>query len=192
MGVGSVPTNNIGHSCKIHDMRVYMNETFTDEQALELYNSYLVIPQPTTPTSLVVTPTYLYPTSTISATGSGSDGDEYHYEFYDTTDSTLLQDYSVTNTYSLNQALRNHNIRISVKGYTSDADPQYSEPLSTNKKVYLDLAKEDTTLDPVDIIRYLIRREELKEIIPKEIINSVITEENTNTIIPIDDEDKII
>jgi hypothetical protein len=148
---GAHRNNTSGTVQDIYDFRTY-DSGFTDEQVTALYDSYFGKPQPTTPTSLIVTPTYLYPTSTISATGSGSDGDEYHYEFYDTTDSVLLQDYSVTNTYSLNQELRNHNIRISVKGYTSDADPPYSEALSTTKLVYTPKQKITFGTGSVDII----------------------------------------
>lgn len=108
------------------------------------------VPPPTDPTGLIVTPTYAYPTSTLSATGSGSSGDEYHYEFYDMTTSTTLEAYSETNTYVLSESLREHTIRVSTKGYTSGT---YSvNAYSTDVLVYSPKQKLNFGTGSVDIV----------------------------------------
>ncbi len=86
---------------------------------------------PTTPTTLVLTPSPCYITDELVGAGSGStdaDGDAitYYYAFYNETDSTMRQDWNTDNSYTLVVALDAHdNIRVFVMaydGYENSAD----------------------------------------------------------------------
>lgn len=78
---------------------------------------------PTTPTSLILTPSPCYITDELVGAGSGStDADDdditYYYAFYNETDSAMRQDWSVDDSYTLVVALDAHdNIRVFTKAY---------------------------------------------------------------------------
>jgi hypothetical protein len=75
---------------------------------------------PTAPTSLSLNSPKIGENLTASASGSTDpDGDAitYYYKFYNQTDGVVRQDWSTTNTYTVQQADAHDNIRVFAKAY---------------------------------------------------------------------------
>jgi len=90
---------------------------------------------PTAPTSLSLNSPKVGEALTATASGSTDpDGDSitYYYKFYNQTDSTLLRDWSATNTYTIQQSDAHDTITVYAKAYDGY---EYSGEISSSKTV---------------------------------------------------------
>ena len=77
---------------------------------------------PTTPPSLILSPSIIYVGNTLTATASGStdadnDAISYYYEFYNVNSSLVLQSYSTTNIYTIQVSDAHNLIRVRAKAF---------------------------------------------------------------------------
>ena len=82
---------------------------------------------PTDPTDISGFPASLKVGDTLTVTASGgsdADGDSitYHYKFYNTNDTATKQDWSATNSYTIQQSDAHDVIRVYAKSTTADAN----------------------------------------------------------------------
>ncbi|RLF33900.1 MAG: hypothetical protein DRN08_05090, partial [Thermoplasmata archaeon] len=96
---------------------------------------------PTTPTDIAFTPSYVEVGDTLIATANGStdvSGDTitYYYKFYDVTAANLIQDWSTDNDIVVTSGMKNHVIRVFAKAMDEDGGESgeyYEEMMVMNK-----------------------------------------------------------
>jgi len=79
---------------------------------------------PTDPTDITGFPTHLYVGNTLTVTASGgtdahNDTITYHYKFYNVNESTIRQDWSATNSYTIQVSDAHDTIRVYAKSTTT-------------------------------------------------------------------------
>ncbi len=87
---------------------------------------------PTDPTDIIGFPTNLYVGDTLTVTalnGTANDTITYHYKFYNVNDTTIRQDWSTSNSYTITVSDAHDTIRVYAKTTTTDANSSgsYSE-----------------------------------------------------------------
>ena len=116
------------------DIRIYAYCSDGTDSSSEASTDLSVLNSvPTAPTDISWSP--LTPSinvqETVTASGStDADNDTitYYYQFYDVNTSTILQDWSTTNTYTPNDTMENHTLRVNVKaGDGTGNSTEYSE-----------------------------------------------------------------
>jgi hypothetical protein len=105
---------------------------------------------PTTPTTLTLSPSTIYVGSTLTATASGStdaDGDSItcYYKFVNQTDSTVLKDWTTSNSYVVQQSDAGDTIVVYAKAYDGYG---YSGEKTSSKTVNLPSYSLTTSVSP--------------------------------------------
>jgi len=80
---------------------------------------------PTDPTDITGFPTHLYVGYTLTVTASGGTANDtitYHYKFYNVGDTSIRQDWSATNSYTIQVSDAHDTIRVYAKSTTTDAN----------------------------------------------------------------------
>ncbi|MEA1875700.1 MAG: hypothetical protein U9N86_02435 [Bacteroidota bacterium] len=148
-------TNYTVQTSDAHDsIRIRCKATTAVANSTGYYEASKIINDslPTTPTTISLTST-IKVTETLEANCSGatdsdSDAITYSYQFYNTNASSILQDYSVTNTYTVLSTDAHDQIRVRCNATTTYISSSYKEE---NKSVLNTKPTQTSLLYPNDL-----------------------------------------